>query len=403
MRLNLTMASGGDYPKKSTSFKDFLSLGRKAVQSPDVFKDAQEDLSIPKLPDSKILTKPFGAGVPIPSGSLDPKQSKSGLMTQLGQGSRSDLRPIETDKTNPSNTTGFAFGSFQDTGTKPKSQPHPTKRVVVEKVEPQDPVLKEEIRENKDPDFLFFLDLLNPEKDTSAELNTFSTNLRYNLLNAERALADAKEEIERVLVQFNALKAACDVVRQTVPTTKPPQVNSSILTKTGNEHSGNWPVTGNTYGGSGGKGVGKPDRGNDLPLKPSTNDDRYTATVVIQDLIYRSSGKQSVKTTNKSNRQDSKNTDIFCPVCRDDSHELSTCPKFRKLSTHERYAVVQSSKSCFHCLNKGHLMSACDTNKGILCGINGCKRYENPLIHPDKAQRKFAARNVSSQKLSKSF
>ena len=35
-------------------------------------------------------------------------------------------------------------------------------------------------------------------------------------------------------------------------------------------------------------------------------------------------------------------------------------------------------------------MSSCKVNKGIPCGINGCKRYENPLIHnPTKKDNKI--------------
>jgi hypothetical protein len=98
-------------------------------------------------------------------------------------------------------------------------------------------------------------------------------------------------------------------------------------------------------------------------------------------IIVPTNPEQLVKPANKSSRRDYTNTDTLCPVCRDDSHELSTCPDFRKLSTYKRYAVARSSKSCFHCLNRGHPMSSCKVNKGIPCGINGCQRYENPLIH----------------------
>ena len=92
------MASGGDDPGKSTPLKDFLNLGRKAfTRSPDTFQDARDDLMIPKLPDIKVLTKPFGAGIKIPAGTIDPKASRQGLTTQSRKGSRSDLRPDETD------------------------------------------------------------------------------------------------------------------------------------------------------------------------------------------------------------------------------------------------------------------------------------------------------------------
>ena len=89
-------------------------------------------------------------------------------------------------------------------------------------------------------------------------------------------------------------------------------------------------------------------------------------------------------------RQSFDATDTLCPVCRDVSHELSTCPKFKKLITYKRYAIVRQCRACFHCLNRGHAMSDCDINKGVQCGVDGCKRYENPLIHADDTTRGIA-------------
>jgi hypothetical protein len=43
-------------------------------------------------------------------------------------------------------------------------------------------------------------------------------------------------------------------------------------------------------------------------------------------------------------RQSFETTDTLCPVCRDVSHELSTCPKFKKLITYKRYAIVRQCR-----------------------------------------------------------
>ena len=39
-----------------------------------------------------------------------------------------------------------------------------------------------------------------------------------------------------------------------------------------------------------------------------------------------------------------------CPVCLDTFHELFVCEKFKKLTARQRYAVVKTTQSCFHCL-----------------------------------------------------
>ena len=380
------MATGG--PPKQPPLRGHLNF-----RSPDVFKDALSDL---KLSDRTTSTS-----------NLDQKQSESRLRTMSGKGSTTSLKTVGTG--NLSSMTNVASGSLKDTGTKPKGQTHPTK---------------------------FVVEAVNPEEQTTKcqkNLLKAITNLTHAINEAKADKAKAKDEKEETRSRIKNSKAG----RQTVSTASvdtPPQVDNSIPTGSGTEHSGYWPETGKRRGG-GGKGGGTPDQGDDPPFQPSTNDNRDTTTVIIQKLIdalrnvhtkedeldsetnpnhsvlqtcicgrrvllennkyYRyqpfptepsvqvtyPSGEQLVKPTNKSSRQDYTNTETLCPVCRDDSHELSTCPEFRKLSTYKRYAVARFSKSCFHCLNRGHPMSSCKVNKGIPCGINGCKRYENPLIH----------------------
>ena len=74
-----------------------------------------------------------------------------------------------------------------------------------------------------------------------------------------------------------------------------------------------------------------------------------------------------------------------CPVCLDTFHELFLCEKFKKLTARQRYAVVKTTQSCFHCLKRGHPSNACNYEKGKYCGVDGCSRYEHPLLHSDKS------------------
>ena len=100
------------------------------------------------------------------------------------------------------------------------------------------------------------------------------------------------------------------------------------------------------------------------------------------------SSKRTTKPASKSYDQSFETNDTLCPICRDVSHELSTCSKFRRLTTYKRYAIVRRSRACFHCLNRGHPMHSCEVNKGVPCGVDGCKRYENPLLHADETTKR---------------
>jgi hypothetical protein len=76
-------------------------------------------------------------------------------------------------------------------------------------------------------------------------------------------------------------------------------------------------------------------------------------------------------------------TSSECPICSNIEHELLNCPKFKTLETNERLEIATSSRSCFHCLRRGHRLIQCRNDKRRLCGVNGCQKYEHPLIHCD--------------------
>ena len=73
-----------------------------------------------------------------------------------------------------------------------------------------------------------------------------------------------------------------------------------------------------------------------------------------------------------------------CYLCKTVEHELINCKKFEKLPVSQRYTAVVRSGSCYHCLRRGHRVVQCRTNPRVLCGVNGCKLYEHPMIHADK-------------------
>ena len=72
-----------------------------------------------------------------------------------------------------------------------------------------------------------------------------------------------------------------------------------------------------------------------------------------------------------------------CYLCRPATHELADCEKFKKLTVFQRYSAVSKSGSCFHCLGRGHGIGKCPNRQRLLCGVDGCTKYEHPLIHAD--------------------
>ena len=81
-----------------------------------------------------------------------------------------------------------------------------------------------------------------------------------------------------------------------------------------------------------------------------------------------------------------KPTNSSCIMGDGQGHKLSSCPKFKALSVQERLKEVQKHGLCLSCLSPQHWLSNCSNQKQ--CGVNGCSRSHNALLH------KF--RNVTS-------
>ena len=68
-----------------------------------------------------------------------------------------------------------------------------------------------------------------------------------------------------------------------------------------------------------------------------------------------------------------------CPL-KDGDHKIWMCPKFKQQSVNERYESLKKLKLCFCCLNP-HLIKDCKSER--VCGINGCTKKHNRLLHSD--------------------
>ena len=68
-----------------------------------------------------------------------------------------------------------------------------------------------------------------------------------------------------------------------------------------------------------------------------------------------------------------------CPLA-DGTHKIWNCPLFSNMSVNDRYAAVRKQRLCYGCLGKGHAIKDCKVNA---CGINGCTKKHNRLLHSE--------------------
>ena len=93
--------------------------------------------------------------------------------------------------------------------------------------------------------------------------------------------------------------------------------------------------------------------------------------------------KDSIASANSMPHQESVSKKNGCPHC-DGPHALWKCDEFKILDIKVRYNIVKNKKLCFHCLSSGHGAKNCTFNKDKKCGIEGCNKYHNRLLHRPK-------------------
>ena len=68
-----------------------------------------------------------------------------------------------------------------------------------------------------------------------------------------------------------------------------------------------------------------------------------------------------------------------CPLAVG-THKIWNCPLFKNMIVNDLYAAVKKQRLCYGCLGKGHAIKDCKVNA---CGINGCIRKHNRLLHSE--------------------
>ena len=64
----------------------------------------------------------------------------------------------------------------------------------------------------------------------------------------------------------------------------------------------------------------------------------------------------------------------------DGTQKIWNCPLLRNMSVNDRYAAVRNQRLCYGCLGKGRAIKDCKVNA---CGINGCIKMHNRLLHSE--------------------
>ena len=88
-----------------------------------------------------------------------------------------------------------------------------------------------------------------------------------------------------------------------------------------------------------------------------------------------------------------------CPLA-DGTHKIWNCPKFKNMNVTDRYAAVRKERLCYGCLGKGHAIKDCKVHS---CGINGCTKKHNRLLHSENQMDEGShANNVSAATINQS-
>ena len=110
--------------------------------------------------------------------------------------------------------------------------------------------------------------------------------------------------------------------------------------------------------------------------------------------------KRFSKTSNfsaSSNVKETKQTQSdHCPLA-DGTQKIWNCPLFKNMSVNDRYAAVRKQRLCYGCLGEGHAI------KVNACGINGCIKKHNRLLHSENQMNEGNhAVNVSAATINQS-
>ena len=84
----------------------------------------------------------------------------------------------------------------------------------------------------------------------------------------------------------------------------------------------------------------------------------------------------------------------------DGTHKIWNCPIFKSMNVTNRYAAARKERLCYGCLVKRHAIKDCKVHP---CGLNGCTKKHNRLLHLENQMDEGShAVNVSAATINQS-
>ena len=89
---------------------------------------------------------------------------------------------------------------------------------------------------------------------------------------------------------------------------------------------------------------------------------------------------KSSKVSASSNANKTKQTQNNNRPLADGTHKRWNCPVFKSMNVTDHYPTVRNERLCYGYLGKGHAINDCKVRP---CGINGCTKKHNRLLHSE--------------------
>ena len=100
------------------------------------------------------------------------------------------------------------------------------------------------------------------------------------------------------------------------------------------------------------------------------------ATETVEGL-HGARGKSKEEDRKRSNRNFNI-TKQKCDICHG-SHAIKNCERYKAMSVDDQWKITKEKRLCFRCLANNHQGKDC--KRARECGVNGCKRNHDRLLH----------------------
>lgn len=121
---------------------------------------------------------------------------------------------------------------------------------------------------------------------------------------------------------------------------------------------------------------------------------RHMPATTQREEVKKDTSRGAISKARNTHTIDNKNSVLYvqpnfedCAYCQaENSHHITTCRQFKKLTPKERYDEVVKRRLCFRCLRADHLSPACQSK--TKCDEPGCGQRHHSLLHLPKRDNK---------------